>query len=372
MNKLLNFEQGKPMKISDLKLHTGDISIAGNPNLMRDHVVKIHTTPFLIYSTLKETFGPPNSLNFDDDKTQWEWTFFYGDHFVEIYDWKMDSTSIAVYCNPPNVEKSQLVAESIKGILEKAALKSKSKIKDRINQSTHRILENPFIAYYSTAKSLVDTASSIAEVHTKIAMAKFHDAFDGGHLEESGLLNGIDIPDSSSELYRSAFLMYLASFEGFLNVLYELYLFPDLRTDRLSERIAREQIDVKLRMAPIYCEGFKVKTLDGNDPRFKNLMKLINLRNNYVHANLVKTFERHLIQEDGYTFILEHEDAEDIPTNINRLEQRHVIHAQSCIDQAVEFVLESMKPKAKREFSQVIYEEDIEIEEEDGEMILVI
>jgi len=101
-------------------------------------------------------------------------------------------------------------------------------------------------------------------------------------------------------------------------------------------------------------------------------MKLINLRNNYVHANLVKTFERHLILEDGYTFILEHEDAEDIPTNINRLEQHHVIHVQNCIDQAVEFVLESMKPKVKREFSQVIYEEDIEIEEEDGEMILVI
>lgn len=163
--------------------------------------------------------------------------------------------------------------------------------------------------------------------------------------------------------------MLLSSFEGFLNILYELYLHPELREDRIFARIGREQIDIKLRMAPIYCDGFKVETINHEDSRFKNYLRLINLRNDYVHANLIKRLERYVHKEDDFTFIIENEDNSDIPTNFNELQLEHVELAKKYIDEVIELVLESMKTKTKREFKDIIFEAEIEVEDEDGILI---
>lgn len=122
-------------------------------------------------------------------------------------------------------------------------------------------------------------------------------------------------------------------------------------------------------MAPIYCDGFKVKTINNTDERFSRYLKLVNLRNDYVHANLIKSLERYVIIEDGYTFILENHENSEIPTNINQLELEHVELAKKTIDDIVELVFESMDPKTRKEFKNIIFNEEIEVEEDDGILI---
>jgi len=98
-------------------------------------------------------------------------------------------------------------------------------------------------------------------------------------------------------------------------------------------------------------------------------LRLVNLRNDYVHANLIKSLERYIVSEDKYTFIIENEENSDIPTNITQLEFKHVELAQKTIDDVVELVFEAMEPKTKREFKRIIYDSQIEVEDEDGILI---
>jgi hypothetical protein len=320
----------------------------------RDYLVKLDISPYLIYSILKENFGASNSDFFDDDKTQWQWLFKYKDFYIEIYDWKLLSTSIGIYHEGSDQIQSEKLGNEINALLAKIAQQKKSVLKTKAKNCKHKLLENPFVIYYSTADNLLSVAKTIDElikIHSEISIDTF------------------DLWEKKSDLYRSAFLMLLSSFEGFLNILYELYLKTELRTDRLYERISREQVDIKLRIAPIYCDGFKTKTINHEDERFKNYLRLVNLRNDYVHANLIKSLERYIISEDKHTFIIENEENSDIPTNITQLELKHVELAQKCIDDVVELVFEAMEPKTKREFKRIIYDSEIEFEDDEGILI---
>lgn len=320
----------------------------------RDYLIKPDISPYLVYTILKESFGAPNSDFFDEDKSQWQWIFKYKDFYIEIYDWKLLSTSIGIYHEGSDQVKSERLGNEINELLAKIAEQKKSLLKTKAKNCKHKLLENPFVIYYSTANNLLSIAKTIdklIKIHSEIPIETF------------------DLWEKKNDLYRSAFLMLLSSFEGFLNILYELYLKTELRTDRLYERISREQVDIKLRIAPIYCDGFKAKTISHEDERFKNYLRLVNLRNDYVHANLIKSLERYIISEDEHTFIIENEEKSDIPTNITQLELKHVELAQKTIDDVVELVFEAMEPKTKREFKGIIYDSEIEVEDEDGILI---
>lgn len=354
-------------KLNELQIFDGDIPTKeGQTYYERDYIVKPDIKPYLVYITLKELFGNPNNSSFDEDKVQWSWQFKYEEFYIEIYDWKLLNTSIAIYHQSSDKDKSKNIGDKINELLTKNTVQKKSRIKTIIKESKHKILENPYITYYSTAQGLLKTAKFVDEIDSKNASLAFEKIFDENNQD---VIVDFDFIDRSADLYRSAFLMFLSSFEGFLNILYELYLKSELRADRLYERIAREQIDVKLRIAPIYCDGFKSKTINNEDIRFKNYLRLVNLRNDYVHANLIKSLERYIVNEDDYTFIFENEENTDIPTNINNLELKHVELAQKYIDDVVELVIESLEPKTRREFEKIIFEREIEVEDDNGVLI---
>jgi len=130
-----------------------------------------------------------------------------------------------------SVVESEKLGNEINALLVKIAQQRKSILKAKAKNCKHKLLENPFFIYYSTADNLLSVAETIDElikIHSDISIDTF------------------DLWEKKSDLYRSAFLMLLSSFEGFLNILYELYLKTELRTDRLYERISREQVDINL------------------------------------------------------------------------------------------------------------------------------
>jgi len=343
--------------LKELNLLSGDIpKKIGEDFLSRDYICTADANPYIVYTTLKEYFGESHSNNIDEDKQQWQWTFSYKDFFIEIYDWKLSSTFIAIYSIHSNQESSKILAEKLNEFFVKEGKKSIGKIKTKIKNSKHRVLENPFFTYYSTAENLMIIASFINNIK----------ANNPSTVPLRKKIMGFELWQKQSDIYRSAFLMYLSSFEGFINILYELYLKQELRDDRINEKISREQLDIKLRMLPIYCDGFKVKIINSEDERFKNYLRLISLRNNYVHANLIKSLERYVIEEDGFLFIIENEETSEIPANINKLEIKHIALVKGIIDEVIELVFESMEPKTRREFKKLIYQQEIEMIVDDG------
>lgn len=343
--------------IKDLKLYD-DVIPFKNEDLFSQKEFHFEITdinPYLVYIYLKNNFGKPNVQEESlDSKMQWCWQFQYKDYFIEIYDWKLIHTSIAIYDENADENNCEIFGNRLRNLIEKKAVQKKNVLKQIIKDSKHKIIENPFLIYYNSAENLMNLAKFIDELSSenKISFGEF--------------LNQLENQDSA---YRSAFLMYLSSFEGFLNILYELYLKEDLRKDRLYERILREQIDIKLRMAPIYCEGFKVKTINYEDERFKEYLRLINLRNDFVHANLNKSLERYLVKEDNCIFIIENDKPEGISSNFNKLTEENVIQAKNTINNIIELIFESLETKTKREFKRIIYQDEIEVEDEDGILI---
>ena len=56
----------------------------------------------------------------------------------------------------------------------------------------------------------------------------------------------------------------------------------------------------------------------------------------------------------------------DISTNINQLDLVHVELAKKYVDDVAALVFESMETRTRREFKSVIFDSEIEVEDEDG------
>lgn len=361
--------------LNDLTIFNDNVLLddKGEKAYARVYLHKPSIQPYLIYSVLKNVFGLPNPKNTDEPKVQWLWTFSYSDFRIEIYDWHKEEISIAIYRKDADGFKSKQLAETITSFLEKNTDRPKSKLKSKIKESTHKFIKNPFITYYQTAENLIIISEQLnSPLSPQFVQLIENTNITPSYIQLSSIVNPI-ITDQKSSLYRSAFLMFFSSFEGFLNILFELYLKKELRETRLYDKISKENIDVKLRMIPIYCDGFKTVLINMEDIRFRDYQKLVELRNDYVHAKLVKSNESYIIKEDNYTFFVEDENSSKnpIPKNINNLELKHIQLAKSYIDGIIELVLDSMKPKIRKEFESIIYDEEIEVQIKDGVYMVV-
>jgi hypothetical protein len=340
--------------LKDLELFSGSIpSAEGGKMMERGYLFKPETPPYLVYLILKEHFGVPNSFDYDEDKTQWLYLFTYNNFYVEIYDWKIMETSIAIFHPNVEVQKCEALASQIDQLISKLAVAKQGKLKEKRKSSKKRLLENPFFTYYDTAISHWELIEKFNELRKS----------------QPRLYLDLGLSQRENDLCRSAFIMFMSAFEGFINILYEIYLKPELREKRITDRLARELIDVKIRMAPVYCGGFKEKTINHEDDRFRNYLRLINLRNDYIHANLIRALESYVIEEDNMTFLIENEDNSQIPSNISQLQPEHVKLCRKYIDDMIVLIFESMTQKSKREFKKVAFAYSISIEEEEGEYI---
>jgi hypothetical protein len=82
------------MKSSQISLST---DLREYSVLMNHAVLKpVELTTLEAYLILKRLFGPPNTVG-DEDKTQWCYELKVPGAYIEVYDWKLDSWSIAVY-----------------------------------------------------------------------------------------------------------------------------------------------------------------------------------------------------------------------------------------------------------------------------------
>jgi uncharacterized tellurite resistance protein B-like protein len=359
------------MKFADISLAS---NISGLPVMSHQALLKPgDISPLSAYHTLKELFGSPNSEWFDEGKSQWAYYLRVPGAYLDVYDWKLYSWSIAVYEDSalenakqeyssnddqgaPNQEivssiskafekgdkrKAEKIGNEFLSFLRKHIPKSNSKIKKAEAEATKFVLQNPFTLYYQSAASLLERAS--------------------------------DPVISTSDYYRSAFFLFIAAFEGLLNLIYELYLKVDLRDGRIYDRLSREQIDIKVRLAPLYCDCFSGKSFDHTSEVFKQFHSIVNLRNDFIHANLTKPMKRAIVIEDGHIFIVEQSsrDKNGLPKSIDTLTEEDLKLIKDNINQMIDMLAEIMKPRFRREFRSILEEDYIQIIIEEGEIIVV-
>ena len=192
-------------------------------------------------------------------KSQWCYELKIPGAFLEIYDWKMSTWSIAVYADSHEECTAHEIADQFLDLFRKQAAQHNIKIKAAIAKPKGFVLQNPFTLYYASAKNIL---SDLREPDV--------DVDEEGNIGSSPLRQDPDF-------CKSTFFLFVAALEGLMNLIYELYLKPDLRDERIYERLSREQIDLKVRLAPAYCECFKNELIDSESEVFRKFHSIVTL-----------------------------------------------------------------------------------------------
>ncbi len=300
---------------------------------------------YTAYLVLKDWFGPPDEEDYET-KIQWQYYIKAGEILLEIYDWKSTSWHLAVYHPDNDVTVAQEVAAKFLDILYKQAPRYAERVRSASLTATELVLLNPFAAYFSGAEALMDALDNAVE--NRILGIREH-------------------------LIPSAFFLLVASFEGFLNLLYELYLKPSLRDERVYQRLGREQVDLKLRLSPIYCVCFKYELIGYASDEFQRLQYIVGLRNEFIHANLTGPMKVPVALEDGYNFLLQSESVGkySLPRDIGLFDVQHLKFVRQTVEDVVAAILDSMEPRYKRELLSVLRERAFTVQLADGEYIII-
>ncbi|HUJ30071.1 MAG TPA: hypothetical protein VLY23_02240 [Candidatus Acidoferrum sp.] len=313
-------------------------------------------SPLEAYLGLKALFGEPNRKHVDETKQQWAFLIKADEVLIEVYDWKYESWSIGVYEKNKDEARATLLSQELERQISLAVSKRGSLLSSILKTPVGHVIENPFALYYHTAGALTELARQLCATR-----------------ETPSPPTTPSWESAPSALCRAAFFQLIAAVEGLLNLVYELYLRKELRDIRIVERLAREQVDMKARLAPIYCDCFEGRPIDHTTQAFQNFQRLVNRRNDFIHANLTKSMKSPIVRHDKITFVASPEDsgASPIPGSMTELGIEEVEAITIVVDDLVEQILETMSPRHRKVFRSVMYEDFICIEYDEGVPIIL-
>lgn len=302
-----------------------------------------------VYQALKSLFGAPIMFSrYKEDDSDFFGFFLSWQNYLVCIGYEFGSDRVDITC----FGASQAVAKKTVGDVKKLVEKEISKLSNQKSlqepEPYQTSFDNLFHLYFNEARKLLEDLQ--------------------GNEEQTYQLS-----DRFPEL--SPFFLFVASFEGFLNLIYELYLSEEYRNDdRVRDHLKRAPIDVKLRLAPAYCSCFKKKIIDSTE-NFKKFQAVTELRNDFVHANLSEVMIKHKIEIDGITFQKHSKPKRrryDLPPSPYQLNLKHLEFVCEVIEHTVELVLSAMKPRHKRELDFVLHKRHFEARFIDGEYIVEI
>jgi hypothetical protein len=294
--------------------------------------------PYLIYTALRETYGPPNGEP-GSSKAQWCYEIRGAGAHIRVRDWNQFSWVVDVYDDGGDGERGAAVGREFIRMVENLSARFAKRVKEVAKGSRHLIIQNPYKVYMSSAEGLLALAEAAPNQAEK------------------------------EDLCRGSFFLFLSSFEGLLNVIYDLYLRPSLDDARIKSTLNRSHIDMKLRLAPLYCVCFSGDVIKYKGDELDRYMAVVDLRNDFIHANLSPTMKTAVVKEDGCTFPIEQRETNkyDIPKSLARLDVEHLRFVRQTIRDMAEAVLGSMNHKFRRDFGNALERDQIIIEQLDGE-----
>ena len=323
------------MKTNDLRPTNID------PATLRMRPITLHRTdptPYIVYITLRQLYGPPTATD-KAERTQWYFDLETAGAQVRIRDWNKTSWLIDVYHEQPDRTSAEALGQDVVKLLTHQSGQYSAQVKQLTIKPRYTTIQNAFRIYFASAENLLSLAQNAHNVGER------------------------------EDLCRSAFFLFLSSFEGLLNIIYDLYLKPFLNNDRIRSTLVRANIDVKLQLAPLYCINFSQDTLQYVNDELERYMSIVNLRNDFIHANMSSTMKTPIIEADGYIFFVNQmaHTSHNIPKNLAALDVEHIQFVKQTITDMANAVMNSMNHKFKHDFSAAMQREQIIIEQINGE-----
>jgi hypothetical protein len=303
--------------------------------------------PTFVYMVMDQTFGPPNAQSFDPTKITWRWIIFTSAGLLSVYDWKYGWWSIGYWAIPTDRPSTALIeqAEALRAAIVRAARKIHVTKADRKNERIAGHLRNPYAMYTNTAEALLEQAERSIEL-LRLDAAGELDADDFDWIAEHGQV---------AALYRSAFTNVLLSMEGFVNLIYTLFLKQRYRSRQSEGAIRAVGLQYKLEDMDVYCHSFKWPPLENGTDLHAAIMHLISLRNHLVHAGINDAMEQHIVKKNGYILRVGSmpEPKFGIPADISSISNVHIILAARLVRKVVLSILKSLKTGIRRDFINV-------------------
>lgn len=306
----------------------------------------VHRT--IIYKIMDETFGAPNYI--PGEKSTWEWVVYTEAGLLTVYDIKGD-WSIATFYSKYS-EELLVNATKLKEALFEEAKKvkpSKSQIKKNKVGGT---IKNP----YSFSRVMVDhlmlQAKKLEEESNKLQAERNFMKFAGSMKKTIEIIN---LNNVIASFYKAAFMTTFLSLEGFLNLIFKLFIRERYRDDIFERKLKREILPIKILEIDIYCHSFKYSPFERGDELFSAIQHFIDIRNKFLHSNICEQTESHLVKIGKYIVTTEEELKVKfgLPSDFDKINKIHVIRAKKLVEKFVLKILQSMGKKVKVPFTMV-------------------
>lgn len=151
--------------------------------------------------------------------------------------------------------------------------------------------------------------------------------------------------------------------ESLVNLIIFVLAKDEIKNDkRLLDNIFRSQIDIRIKTLRLNCNKIE-KAYDQNDERFKNFLKLMNKRNDFLHGNIlpaINTFDE--VYFDGkIPFFEEEKDIvmEYVKQNLFQVTEKEVNQDYQTIEQFKNYILDNISLPSREEIKIILNKGDL-------------
>ena len=334
--------------------------------------------PIAVFKILHERFGKPNHWG-DPAKTLWAWALAGKNGVLDVYDWK-GGWSIGF------VGKTALtpeLKEDAKRLLEDLVALAR-RVRPSTAAAVGGLITNPYRIFSDIADSLQEQIADLKR-HSEETLAAYRegrqrgtDAADREAFAEelAGILGvGRETYVRTRAFLAAAMLAHIVSLEGFLNLVYHLFMKSGLADQQVRRRIEREPLDLKLRLVDTFCDCFEMPPIDHNSELYKAFLYLVSIRTDFAHAKLTAAMEAAVVIEEDYPFLVPSEPPTKygIVSDPLALDEAMVQQAGRVVRSIVRQLIRSMKPDIRYPFAIVHHYEQLQYSRnEDGRVSIVL
>jgi hypothetical protein len=202
------------------------------------------------------------------------------------------------------------------------------------------LLHNVFLTNYRSAELMLE----FADENEQILKDEFlrYDARNSLDPEQKAHID--KFMPALGMYYAASISYFFMSLEGFVNILYYVFLKDELRSEFFKEQKLNERLDInaKILLMPSLCNGFKNKQ---KTAFLKDLTILKNYRNFFFHSKIADSLKRATFVESGflYTCNLEKDSSSLFPWQKHHLSKKDVLEFKRIVDSIIKDILEMMQ-----------------------------
>lgn len=154
-------------------------------------------------------------------------------------------------------------------------------------------------------------------------------------------------------LYTSAIVYFFMALEGFINLIYKLFLIPKFTDEKFKRPVWKADLDLRILHLPVYCRGFANADITSDSEVYKQCLSIRSFRNDLIHANITKECEIITTGEDGLFFHysplsqIKLKDKITFHTDPFRITKDNAINVMKKVELIVSGIIEKMDDEEK-------------------------